>query len=92
MPAHSTNQEVARTVYVPCRVYVWPQSGLDFRPNESAYAVPGLVQTTFEPSPIAHTIRFTFAVAVMLKRPADAVLEMGPTQLAGRQRSAGSTS
>ena len=52
MPAHSTNQyEVARTVYVPCRVYVWPQSGLDFRPNESAYAVPGLVQTTFEPSP-----------------------------------------
>jgi len=59
-------------------VYVCPQVGLDFFPNESWYAVPVTVHATVDPSPMAQTTRSTSAVADTVKPPADADLVIGP--------------
>ena len=66
------------TAYEPCPVYVWPQSGLDCLPNESAYGVPFVTHTTWVPSPMSHTTLVTLAVARTVKPPADAVRVIGP--------------
>lgn len=79
MPDQSTVQyDLARTTYRPCRLYVYPQSGLSCMPNLSSYAVPGVRHTVTSPSPIDHTTRDTFAVAVTVNPPADADLVTGP--------------
>jgi hypothetical protein len=59
-------------------MYKYPQVGLDVFPNESWYAVPGPAQATVDPSPMAHTTRSTFAVAVTVKAPAEADSVTGP--------------
>lgn len=47
-------------------------------PYDALYGVPAVVQVTVFPSPIAHTISETFAVAVTVTPPADAVAVFGP--------------
>ena len=58
---------------------MWPQSGESFRPNSGLYGVPAVLQTTSVPSPMSQVMSRTFAVAVTVMPPAEALAVIGPT-------------